>query len=211
MKVLNLYAGIGGNTERWDRNEVEIIAIENNKSVAKIYGDFHPKDKVIVTDARKYLLLHYKEFDFIWSSKPCTTHSRIRIMAVRNGSYEAIYPDMGLYEEIIFLEHHFKGKYVVENVIPYYKPLIKSTVILDRHMFWSNFNISIKKFKDFGKGRIKKGHHKELQEIKGINIDKYKLIGMRKDSILRSYVNPDIGLHIFNCAFKEKQQTLIST
>ena len=31
---------------------------------------------------------------------------------------------MKLYEEIIFLDNYFKGKYVVENVIPYYEPLI---------------------------------------------------------------------------------------
>ncbi len=207
MKILNLYAGIGGNRKLWG-DEHEITAIENNKDIATIYQDFHPRDKVIVTNARKYLLEHYKEFDFIWSSKPCTTHSRIRIMAVRKGDYVAVYPDMGLYEEIIFLEHNFKGKYVIENVIPYYKPLIKPTAILDRHMFWSNFIIPIKKFEGFGKGRIRKGHCKELQEIKGINIDKYKINGRRKDSILRSYVNPDIGLHVFNCAFKIKQQTL---
>ena len=30
---------------------------------------------------------------------------------------------MKLYEEIIFLDNYFKGKYF-ENVIPYYEPLI---------------------------------------------------------------------------------------
>ena len=52
---------------------------------------------------------------------------------------------MTLYEEILFLKHHFKGKWVVENVKPYYEPLIKPQ-ILERHCFWSNFEIADKKF-----------------------------------------------------------------
>ena len=39
-------------------------------------------------------------------------------------TFKPAFPDMKLYEEIIFLEHNFKGKYVVENVIPFYEPLI---------------------------------------------------------------------------------------
>ena len=127
----------------------------------------------------------------------------------REKKEDYIYPDFSLYEEITLLKHYFKGTWVVENVVPYYEPLIKPTVILDRHMFWSNFDIPEKKFEGFGKGRIRKGHCKELQEIKGINIDKYKIEGRRKDAILRSYVNPKIGEYIFNCAFKIKQHTLI--
>jgi DNA (cytosine-5)-methyltransferase 1 len=45
-----------------------------------------------------------------------------------------------LYEEIILLEHNFKGKYVVENVIPYYEPLIPAKK-RGRHLYWTNFNL----------------------------------------------------------------------
>jgi DNA (cytosine-5)-methyltransferase 1 len=76
MKVLNLYAGIGGNRKLW--KDVEITAIENDVQIAKIYQDFFPKDKVIVADAHEYLLKHFEEFDFIWSSPPCPSHSHIR-------------------------------------------------------------------------------------------------------------------------------------
>jgi len=70
IKILNLYAGIGGNRKLWPDQEIEVTAIENNKSIAKIYKDFFPNDTVIVGDAHQYLLEHYKEFDFIWSSPP---------------------------------------------------------------------------------------------------------------------------------------------
>ena len=80
MKILNLYAGIGGNRKLWTPNsdEHEITAIENVPEIAKIYQDFFPNDKVIITNAHQYLLEHFKEFDFIWSSPPCPSHSRLR-------------------------------------------------------------------------------------------------------------------------------------
>jgi site-specific DNA-cytosine methylase len=74
MKILNLYAGIGGNRKLWG-DEHEVTAVENNEKIAKIYKDLFPKDQVIIADAHEYLLEHHKEFDFIWSSPPCPTHS----------------------------------------------------------------------------------------------------------------------------------------
>ena len=206
-KVLNLYAGIGGNRKLW--TDCEVTAVELNPSIANIYKSFFPQDELIVGDAREYLLANYKNFDFIWSSNPCTTHSDIRRMGVQSGSYVAVYPDLNLYSDIIFLKHYFKGKWVVENVIPYYKPLVNPNVTLDRHHFWSNFNIPEKRFEGFGKGHIKGGHAKELQLLKKINIDAYKLKDVRRDSVLRSYVNPEIGKYIFDCAFKLKQRQII--
>ena len=50
------------------------------------------------------------------------------------------YPKMELYEEILFLKHFFNGKYVVENVIPYYEPLIPAKK-RGRHLYWTNFNL----------------------------------------------------------------------
>ena len=57
--MLNLYSGIGGNRKLWDN--VEVTAVEINSQIAKIYQDFFPKDKVVVGDAHKYLIEHYKE------------------------------------------------------------------------------------------------------------------------------------------------------
>lgn len=153
MKILNLYACLGGNRYKWDEvADVQVTAVEWDKELAKLYQERFPNDNVIVGDAHQYLLDHYKEFDFIWSSPPCPTHSRARYWNSSNydTTTDAIYPDMKLYEEILFLEHYFKGKYVVENVIPYYKPLIQANK-RGRHLYWTNFilpnNLSDRKFR----------------------------------------------------------------
>ena len=76
LKVLNLYAGIGGNRKLW--KDVDVTAVENNPEIAEVYKQFYPNDKVIIADAHQYLLEHFKEFNFIWSSPPCPTHSKLR-------------------------------------------------------------------------------------------------------------------------------------
>jgi len=64
VKILNLYAGIGGNRKLWG-DEHEVTAVEYKPEVAAIYGDLFPKDTVIVADAHQFLLDRYREFDFI--------------------------------------------------------------------------------------------------------------------------------------------------
>jgi len=204
MKILNLYAGIGGNRKLWG-NEHEITAVENNPEIAKIYQDFFPNDKVIVTDAHQYLLEHYKEFDFIWSSPPCQTHSSFRQnICVRFRGTKAEYPDMKLYQEVIFLQFNFKGLWVVENVKPYYAPLIPA-VIIQRHLFWSNFNIS--EDIEIPEDNIRGVQIPELQKIHRFDLSKYSLENKRQ--ILRNCVSPELGEHILNCVFKSKQSVLV--
>jgi len=190
MKILNLYSGIGGNRKLW-RQDVEVTAVENNPKIAQIYQDFFPKDKVVIADAHQYLLDHFKEFDFIWSSPPCPSHSRSRMSLSGWGVY--CYPDMKLYEEIIFLKHFFKGLWVVENVKPYYEPLVLPTVELDRHLFWSNFAVSnfISK-RDYDVSRATK---EVLSEHHGIILPEY---AEDKRKLLRNCVDPELGLHILN-------------
>jgi len=202
MKILNLYAGIGGNRKLWG-DKHEIIAVENNSEIAKIYQDFFPNDKVIITDAHQYLLKHFQEFDFIWSSPPCPTHSDIRRAGVHRGRNKAVYPEMKLYEEIILLKHFVKleTKWVVENVVGYYKPLIKPFKA-HRHFFWSNFIILDKEIQN---NRI----HNEIvgsKPIYGFDISKTDIDEKRK--VLRNMVDPEVGLHILDCAFKDQQKTL---
>lgn len=193
-KILNLYAGIGGNRKLWI--DVEVTAVELNKNIAAIYHDFFPDDEVIVTDAHKYLLDNFKDYDFIWSSPPCPTHSQVRYrLGVLNEVAEPVYPDMKLYEEIIFLTYHHKGKWVVENTEPYYKPLIKPQKC-GRHRIWANFFVT--DIKEGGRGNTRWGTLEELQELKGFNLDNYKKID--KKTILRNCIIPDTGLHILNCA-----------
>jgi len=203
MKILNLYSGIGGNRKLW--GDHDITAIEYKPEIAKIYQDFFLKDKVIVTDAHQYLLDHYQEFDFIWSSPPCPTHSqlgRLRALNKHNastGQYSpARYPDMKLYEEILLLKHFFKGKWCVENVIAYYEPLIRPTTI-QRHWFWSNFQITSKELKA---DNIDKGKVREWEATLGFDLSKYS--GVNKRLVLRNCVRPELGLHILHCAYPDK-------
>lgn len=202
MKILNLYAGIGGNRKLWG-DEHEITTIENNPKIAKIYQDFFPKDKVIVCDAHEYLLEHYKEFDFIWSSPPCPTHSKFMISFQTKKDWIMPFPDMKLYEEIIFLRRWFKGNWVVENVISYYKPLIKPYEV-QRHYFWSNFNIPKNRF--IPQDHIRDTSIQKLEKHHGFDLGNYKI---NKSKVLSNCVNPELALHIFKMAFKEKQEVLI--
>lgn len=195
IKVLNLYAGIGGNRTLW--SNADVTAVEFDFVIASIYKNRFPKDTVLVCDAHKYLLDHYKEFDFIWSSPPCQSHSSFRKnICVRYRGTKPEYPDMKLYQEILFLQHHAKNRWVVENVIPYYEPLIKAKKI-QRHLFWSNFDIPEKKFDT---ELIRKAQIPQLQKIHGVDLSGFKLSNKRQ--ILRNCVKKELGKYIFECAFK---------
>ncbi len=210
MKILNLYAGIGGNRKLWG-DEHEITAVENVPGIAKIYHGFFPNDKVIITDAHKYLLEHYKEFDFIWSSPPCPTHSVCNHFLNAQGVIR--YPDMNLWQEIIFLKHFCKCKWVVENVRGYYDPLIKPYES-GRHYFWSNFYINNKKLKsNFNIANMRASTRltpeenlRSLELFHKIDLSEFEINDKRK--LLRNCVHPELGLHVFKCAFKEIQQIL---
>jgi len=218
MKILNLYCGIGGNRKLWG-NEHSITAVELNNDIAKVYQDFFLNDKVIIGDAHEYLLNHYSEFDFIWSSPPCPTHSRINYS---NGGRWAIkYPDMKLYQEIILLQKWFKGKYVVENVISYYEPLLKPQQS-GRHYFWANFNIPKKNYgvqigtlmHGTRKRIIREAQIPELMSMHGFDLSKVNIHNKRQ--ILRNCVFPKLGLLILDCAMgiirdeKAEQKNLFS-
>jgi DNA (cytosine-5)-methyltransferase 1 len=139
IKVLNLYACLGGNRYKWDEvADIEVTAVELDPELARMYQDRFPNDTVVIADAHQYLLDHFKEFDFIWSSPPCPSHSKVRISQKSRDTFKFVYPDMKLYEEVIFLDNFFEGKYVVENVTPYYEPLIQAQK-RGRHLYWTNF------------------------------------------------------------------------
>lgn len=199
MKILNLYAGIGGNRKLWG-GEHEITAVEYNPDIAAVYQDLYPRDTVIVGDAHDYLLKNYKEFDFIWASPPCPTHSDIRRCGVHAGQYEALYPDMTLYQEIILLKNFAPKhtKWVIENVVPYYDYLIKPNVMLHRHPFWCNFIIPNYKVKD-------KRIHNDIagsSTVYGVSLDEYDIKDKRK--ILRNMVNPEVGKYILDRAMEKE-------
>ena len=209
MKILNLYAGIGGNRKLWG-DEHKITAVEINPNIAKIYYDFFPKDEMIIDDAHNFLLKNFQLYDFIWSSPPCPSHSVTNHFLHHQGIVR--YPDMALWQEIVFLNKWFKGKWVVENVISYYPPLWPPTE-LDRHYFWSNFQIrhfeSNRKF-NIANARTTtrqdgKDYDRTLEQYHGfIMSEEFK----GKRLALRNCVYPPLGLHILNESKSNVQQTL---
>ena len=210
MRILNLYAGIGGNRKLWGGDH-EITAVEIDKNIAVIYKDFYPNDNVIVGDAHQYLLDNYKDYDFIWSSPPCPTHSRFNFLnIVKNRKIK--YPDMKLYEEVILLKTFFNGRYCVENVITYYDPLL-SPIESNSHYYWTNFYFQ-RKLNETRHIRANDPQNKKLQEKFGIDLSKYKLKNRFKRMIINNCVHPEDGLHIFNRAFdiieNEKKHKQIS-
>ena len=113
---------------------------------------------------------------------------------------------MKLYEEVIFLDKFFKGKYVVENVIPYYEPLIIAHK-RGRHLYWTNFLLP----------NILSQRKSPIMEIDGIekwslyhdfNFLKYKG-KQRIDKIARNLVDYKAGKTILETALGiiKKQNT----
>ncbi len=212
MKVLNLYAGIGGNRKLWE--DVDVTAVEMNPDIAAIYQDFFPHDKVVVGDAHQYLLEHFEEFDFIWASPPCQSHSVCNHFLKGQGIFR--YPDMKIWQEIIFLKHFFKGKWCIENVKSYYDPIITPQES-GRHYFWANFRIRPIKYEhDIGtmnrqaskgsqrKAIIREAQIPELIDLHGLKDFKLK----NKRQVLRNCVLPRVGLHILNESKKNLYEDL---
>ena len=211
MKILNLYACLGGNRYKCNevKNDIKVTAVELDPELARLYKERFPYDNVVVEDAHQYLIDHYKEYDFIWSSPPCPTHSKLALSMKNKDNYKKNYPDMKLYQEIIFLDNYFDGKYVVENVVPYYKPLITG-IKRDRHLYWTNFNlpnnVGRKSIDNFSKTDVE-----SLSKYHDYNFRKYK--GTQSiGKIARNLVDYEAGKTIFETALgiinnKNKKQT----
>ena len=202
VKVLNLYSGVGGNRKLWEG--CDVTAVEYDSKIASVYSRLFPEDEVIVTDAHEYLRQNFRDFDFIWSSPPCPTHSK---MAKATRHKNRNYPDMRLYEEILFLDHFFKGGWVVENVVPFYKPLIDGKVV-GRHMYWSNFDVgdyAEEKPENFINLSNLAGKQK-LMDWLGIHFEEKIYIGKNHcpAQVLRNCVHPNEGLSIFNNYLNER-------
>ena len=205
MRVLNLYACLGGNRYKWDEVaeqagiDMQVTAVELDPELARLYHERFPNDTVIVEDAHQYLLDHYKEFDFIWSSPPCPSHSKPRYWAYGKNGKNPVYPDMKLYEEIIFLKHHYDGIYVVENVKPYYECFFNPKE-RDRHLYWTNINLPNTLSERSNSGNL---NHlsvmKDLVSFHDYDFNKYRGT-QRKLKIARNLVDYEAGRTIFETA-----------
>jgi DNA (cytosine-5)-methyltransferase 1 len=211
-KILNLYACLGGNRYKWDEvaDNLEITAVELDPEAARLYKERFPKDEVIVADAHQYLLDHYKEFDFIWSSPPCPSHSRVRFSQKSRESFIPVYPDLKLYEEVLFLENYFEGKYCVENVIPYYEPLIPAQK-RGRHLYWTNFILpnSINERELEGTLTNMKNEVDVLCKFHDYDFRKYKG-EQRIDKMARNLVDYEVGKTILETALNIYRKTNVN-
>jgi len=214
-RVLNLYAGVGGNRHRW--TGVDVTAVEINEEIAAEYQRLHPEDHVVVADAHEFLKDHYDAgWDFIWSSPPCQSHSRISYAnwhsdAPHNRERDPEYPDMRLYQEVVFLQHFFDGDWVIENVDPYYDELLEAQHV-GRHLFWSNYYIP--EFEppergfNFSSGEM--SNRKKLAEWLGLELSGNIYIGESHDpaQALRNAVHPALGDHVFSARDGSEQATI---
>jgi DNA (cytosine-5)-methyltransferase 1 len=199
MKILNLYACLGGNRYKWDEvTDVEVTAVELDEELARLYKERFPNDTVVVGDAHQYLIEHYQDYEFIWSSPPCPTHSRARFWGFGANGKNPVFPDMKLYQEIIFLEHHFKGKYVVENVIPYYEPMMNPQK-RGRHLYWTNFRLP--NILSERKVKISEGKNEVKNLCAFHNFDFYSYKGEQlTNKIARNLVDYEAGKTILETA-----------
>jgi len=205
-KILNLYACLGGNRYKWDEvaDNLQITAVELDLELAKLYQERFPKDTVIVADAHQYLLDHYQEYDFIWSSPPCPTHSRARYWGIGANGKNPVYPDMKLYQEIIFLKTHCKTKYCVENVIPYYEPLIPAKK-RHRHLYWANFNLPNILTKREVRISAETNEFQNLCKFHNYDFNRYKG-KQRTNKIARNLVDYEAGKTILQTALNIHNQ-----
>jgi len=207
LKVLNLYAGIGGNRQLWG-DDVDVTAVELDAEIADIYRDNFPEDTVIEADAHEYLPEHLDEFDFIWSSPPCPTHSQMERVNHKQGGTR--YPDMSLYQEVVLLRNnaeYYDLQYCVENVVSYYEPLIQPQEV-GRHYYWSNVEVaevntpllrkrsseSRSERNDTGSGFDRKRHEKVL----GFDLSEYDIPNSKKRKVLKNCVQPEQGKAILD-------------
>lgn len=205
MKVLNLYAGIGGNRKHW--TDCQVTAVERCEKIAAVYQKLNPNDEVIVGDAHAFLIENFREFDFVWSSPPCQTHSR---MAKFTGRDILRYPDCRLYEEIILLQQFFDGRWVVENVKPYYRHVIEPRAIVGRHWFWANFEIQAKEVKQPAEfiNMYTLADKKRLHDWLGLHFEDviYYDGNHCPVQILRNCVHPNVGRDIWQSMLNVKTQ-----
>lgn len=188
MKILNLYAGIGGNRKLW--SEHSVLAVEIDPIIAKCYQDNFPGDELVIEDAIQFVEENdLSRFDVIWASPPCLTHSQWNMV---NGPKIPRVTD--IYGLILFFNHTRRDPWVIENVNPWYKTLIPMNFQVGRHYFWSNYPMPSKRF---GPSKINYRSFRQLSKEYDLDVKRIeKLTQLRRRQIVRNCVHPEIGKYI---------------
>jgi len=147
VKVLDLYAGIGGSATGFTKvfPDCKIIAVEQDAEYAEVYQQRFPNAEVIVDDAM-YNLDLIDDVDFAWASPPCQTHTHMNLTFRKKIGLRLIDPQ--LMQTTIYWKYRFaKARrldetdvpWAVENVRPYYHDDIAPPAAkVGRHYIWSN-------------------------------------------------------------------------
>ena len=196
MKILNLYAGLGGNRRSW--TDCEVTAVEIHPKVASAYQELYPEDRVCVNDAIKVLEDAHSRYDFIWASPPCITHSRARMF------HDPKVPDMTVYGLVQFLNKYVTKPWCVENVVSWYKPLYNPAQ-RGRHYLWTNFYLPEFNVREEASNHLS---WKQLEVYHGLRLPKdvEDLKDIEKRQLLRNLVDPYIGLAVYEEAKKYVQE-----
>ena len=220
FRILNMYAGIGGNARLWRKvakeNGLNIIIdhVEINPDLCKELERLFPYDNVFNTDAHKFLEFLAREndlnkYDIIWSSPPCQTHSRMNRINSKK-YHKSSYIDPSLYQQIILLKYNFNGIYFVENVKPYYG-IIFDGVEIGRHVIWSNIDVNDigfrynKKLFDLSIEDLQKEY--DIKLSKNIYLEYPK--GHDPKQVYRNAVHPKLGELIFKRAINRNTQATL--
>lgn len=225
FKFLNAFAGgIGGNRKLLDEiiPDLEVTAIENDPDYAKQYSIFYPDDIVHQEDAYDYVIQNYDEFDFIWASPPCKTHSITNYFLNKQKKARRM-PDLDLFSLIFYLRMYSKTiPWIVENVKPieldyppYNEPVIPPTFILGRHYYWSNryipfnnyYSTKINLLNSKKETRVTDVENEKLL-LKHFEIDnsKFFLKSDPKKFALRNAVNPKEARDVISRILKTKKK-----
>ena len=192
IKIVDLFCGVGGVARGFQAYliengiDFEYYAIDIDNKVLKAHKVLNPYSITIRKDAYSLSDEDLQNYDFIWASPPCETHSIVGIWRRKMG----VKPDMRLYELIDKL-YNLGKPFVVENVKPYYKPPIRPTSIANRHVLWSNLKIARIKV-DLPTFTSVKDKIKSLVEYHEIQdkIDKIrKILGSKTRDCLRDMVH----------------------
>ena len=124
MRVLNLYAGVGGNRLHW--TGADVTAVELDPAIAEIYSHHFPKDEMIIGDAHEYLRDYVDDgWDLMIAHPPCTyfANSGVCWLHTEEGRWEkldeaAVFFNTLLDSSILLIcvENPIPHKYAIERI-----------------------------------------------------------------------------------------------